>query len=87
MQNKMYIYLTVMRTLSMLGLPGRHLDPEGVGDQGESVGEVVGVRSCRKNHGNYQKGHSTLSFYGRGEVETKINIKNFLRLMVFFIYM
>ncbi len=48
MQNKMYIYLTVMRTLSMLGLPGRHLDPEGVGYQGESVGEVVGVRSCKK---------------------------------------
>jgi hypothetical protein len=48
MQNKMYIYLTVMRTLSVLGLPGRHLDPEGVGDQGESVSEVVGVRSCRK---------------------------------------
>jgi hypothetical protein len=48
MQNKMYIYLTVMRTLSVLGLSGRHLDPEGVGDQGESVSEVVGVRSCKK---------------------------------------
>ncbi len=48
MQNKMYIYLFVMSKLSVLGLSGRHLDPEGVGDQGESVGEVVGVRSCKK---------------------------------------
>jgi hypothetical protein len=55
-----------MRTLSDLGLSCRHLDPEGVGDQGESVSEVVGVRSCRKNNRKYQKSQSSL-FKGKFE--------------------
>jgi hypothetical protein len=49
----------------VLGLSGRHLDPEGVGDQGESVGEVVGVRSCRKIIENIRKDSSIFRFKGR----------------------